>query len=130
MGTLKSFFESKGLTAKHVAITSRRIEAFDDASKALMGKRATKRRTKEQAEKKYAELGIEKPKQMGRGVSEKAVNFALADKPVARKVRAKILRAVNVILAKKSQPAADMKALFEGTKARAGKKAEAAAAKK
>ena len=37
-------------------------------------------------------------------------------------VRSKILRAVNTILAKKGQPAADMKALFEGTKARAGKK--------
>lgn len=130
MGTLQSFFESKGLTAKHVAITSRRIEAFDEASRGLMGKRATKRRTKDQAEKKYAELGIEKPKQMGRGVTEKAIASALADKPVARKVRSKILRAVNTILTKKGQPAADMKALFEGTKAKAGKKAEAAAAKK
>ena len=48
----------------------------------------------------------------------------------ARKARGKILRAVNVILAKKSQPAADMKALFEGTKARVGKKPEKADAKK
>jgi predicted rRNA methylase YqxC with S4 and FtsJ domains len=50
--------------------------------------------------------------------------------PVARKVRAKILRAVNAILVKKGEPAADMKALFEGSKARAGKKPVVADKKK
>lgn len=122
MGTFQSFLESKGITPKQVAITSRRIETRDEAGRALMQKRWVKRTTKETADKKYAELNIDKPKQMGRGVTEKAVASAAKDTPVARKVRSKILRAVNTILAKKGQPAADMKALFEGTKARAGKK--------
>lgn len=122
MGTFQSFLESKGITPKQVAITSRRIETFDETGRALMQKRWGKRTTKETADKKYAELNIDKPKQMGRGVTEKAVASAAKDVPVARKVRSKILRAVNTILAKKGQPAADMKALFEGTKARAGKK--------
>lgn len=122
MGTFQSFLESKGITAKQIAITSRRIERFDETGRALMQKRWKKRTSKEDAAKKYAELNIDKPTQMGRGVTEKAVVQAAKDTLVVRKVRAKILRAVNTILTKKGQPAADMKALFEGTKAREGKK--------
>lgn len=129
MGTFQTFLQSKSITPKHIAITSRRIEAFDEKSRDLMGKRWTKRADKETASKKYAELNIDKPAQMGRGVSEKQVLAAAKDAVVARKVRSKILRAVNAILVKKGQPAADMKALFEGTKARAGKKPEAPAKK-
>jgi HSP90 family molecular chaperone len=124
MGTFKSFTESKGLTARNIAITSRRIEALDAESRSLLRKRALKRATKEHEGKKYEELGLKKPSALGRGVTEVQVNAALADKPVTRKVRAKILRAVNTILAKKGQPAVDMKALFEGVPARTGKKKE------
>lgn len=129
MGTFQSFAEASGITAQQIALTSRRVEAADEVSRALMMKRAAKRRGKETAGKKYAELGIDKPAHLGRGVTEVQVNAALAEKPVARKVRSKILRAVNVILEKKGKPAADMKALFEGTKARAGAKPEVAAKK-
>lgn len=130
MGTFSTFLQTKSITPKHIAITSRRIEAFDEKSRTLMGKRWAKRADKENAAKKYAELNIDKPAQMGRGVSEKQVVAASKDALVSRKVRAKILRAVNAILVKKGQPAADMKALFEGSKARAGKKPETADAKK
>jgi hypothetical protein len=130
MGTFQSFIESKSITPKHIAITSRRIEAFDEKSRDLMQKRWSKRADKENASKKYAELNIEKPAQHGRGVTEKQVLAAAKDAAVARKVRSKILRAVNAILTKKGQPAADMKVLFEGTKARVGKKPETAAKKK
>jgi hypothetical protein len=122
MGTFQTFLTSKSITPKQIAITSKRIETFDEASRDLMQKRWNKRHVKETADKKYSELNIGKPAQQGRGVSEKAVVQASKDVPVARKVRSKILKAVNVILAKKGQPAADMKALFEGSKARAGKK--------
>lgn len=122
MGTFQTFLTEKSITPKQIAITSKRIETFDDTSRVLMGKRFTKRAAKDQADKKYAELDIGKPAQHGRGVSEKQVAAAAKDTVVARKVRSKILKAVNVILTKKGQPAADMKALFEGTKARAGKK--------
>jgi hypothetical protein len=122
MGTFKTFMEQKGITAKQVATTSKRIEANDETSRTLLVKRAGKRRDKEAVTKKYAELGIDKPKQMGRGVSEKQIEAALADVALARKARSKILRAVNVILAKKGQPVADMKMIFEGIAARPGKK--------
>jgi hypothetical protein len=122
MGTFKTFMDQKGITAKQVATTSKRIEANDETSRTLLVKRAGKRRDKEAVTKKYADLGIDKPKQMGRGVSEKQVEAAFADVALARKARSKILRAVNVILAKKGQPVADMKMIFEGTTARPGKK--------
>ncbi len=127
MGTLKTFLESKSITPKAIAVTSRRIEDNDSEAAELLVKRAAKRRDKELAAKKYAELNLAKPKTMGRGVSEMQVLAAVADKPVARKVRSKIFRAVNTILAAKKQPAADMKALFEGSKARVGPKPQTAA---
>jgi hypothetical protein len=122
MGTFQTFLTSKSITPKQIAITSRRIETFDETSRDLMQKRWNKRYVKETADKKYAELNIGKPAQLGRGVSEKQVIAASKDALVARKVRTKILKAVNAIITKKGQPAVDMKALFEGSKARAGKK--------
>lgn len=130
MGTFQTFLAAKSITPKSIAITSKRIESFDETSRTLMGKRWGKRKNKEMATKKYAELEIAKPVQFGRGVSEKQVVSASKDALLTRKVRAKILRAVNAILTKKGQPAADMKVLFEGVKARVGKKPEVAEKKK
>lgn len=121
MGTFKSFLESKKITSKQVQDTSKRIETWDAASRTLLVKRVAKRQNKELAAKKYAELDLKKPERMGRGVTLKQVDAAAAEVPVARKVRTKILRAVNTILAAKKETAVDMKALFEGTKHRAGK---------
>ena len=129
MGTFQTFLTEKSITPKSIAITSKRIEAFDETSRLLMGKRWEKRVTKETADKKYAELSIAKPAQYGRGVTEKQIGAAVKDVAVTRKVRGKILKAVNTILTKKGQPAADMK-IFEGVKARVGKKPEVAEKKK
>ena len=125
MGTFQTFLASKSITPKSIAITSKRIEAFDETSRDLMGKRWNKRKVKETADKKYAELNIAKPAQYGRGVTEKQIAAAAKDVAVTRKVRGKILKAVNVMLTKKGQPAVDMKGLFEGVAARVGKKPEA-----
>ena len=91
MGTFQTFLASKSITPKAVAITSKRIESFDETSRKLMGKRWNKRHTKETADKKYAELEIGKPPQHGRGVTEKQIAAAAKDAAVTRKVRAKIL---------------------------------------
>lgn len=132
MGTLKTFLDSKKISSKQIATTSKRIETWDATSRTLLVKRFDKRGDKELAAKKYSELEIGKPAQMGRGVSQKQVDAAIAETPVARKVRSKILRAVNTLLTAKKEAAVDMKALFEGTKHKAGRKPkeEAAAAKK
>lgn len=122
MGTLKSFLESKKISTKQVHTTSKRIETWDAESRTLLVKRVAKRANKEQATKKYDELNLAKPKQLGRGVTLKQVDAAVADTAVSRKVRSKILRAVNAILTSKKETAVDMKALFEGTKHKPGKK--------
>ncbi len=69
--------------------TSKRIETWDATSRTLLVKRFDKRGDKELAAKKYSELEIGKPAQMGRGVSQKQVDAAIAEMPVARKVRSK-----------------------------------------
>ena len=102
MGSFKSFIESKGITAAQVATTSRRIEAYDEAARGLLVKRAAKRRVKETSDKKYADLGLAKPGTSGRGISQQQVELAMAD----------------------------MKGLFEGAMARVGKKPQAASDKK
>ncbi len=122
MGTLKNFLESKQISPRQVHTTSKRIETWDAESRTLLVKRVAKRADKERAAKKYDELNLAKPKQMGRGVTEKQVQAAIEDKPVARKVRSTILRAVNTLLTSKKESAVDMKTLFEGTRHKAGKK--------
>lgn len=129
MGTLKSFLESKKITSTQIHNTSKRIEMWDSESRTLLVKRVAKRADKETAPKKYEELNLAKPKQMGRGVTVKQVEAAVAEVAVPRKVRSKILRAVNTILTAKKESAVDMKALFEGTKHKPGKKPKEEAAK-
>lgn len=127
MSTLKTFIEGKAITPQAIAITSRRIEAFEAKDWTLRDARAAKRRN--EPEKKYAEANLAKPKS-GRGIALKVVEAAVAGKPVTRKSRTKILAAVNALLAAKKQAAADMKVLFEGTAMRVGKKEEKKDAKK
>lgn len=121
MGTLKTFIDSKGITEKHILAASNRVEAGGQESRSMLIARVAKRRIKDTADKKYAELNLAKPKSM-RGVSAQQWHAALADKPLSTRVRGKIFRAVNAALATKKQPAVEMKALFEGTTVRAGKK--------
>ncbi len=121
MGTFQSFIESHKITAEQIARISSVVESRDAAGKALMVKRVSKRRNKETATKKYAELNLAKPAGLGRGISAVQVNAAALDKEVPKRARTKILRAVNHILTTKKQAAVEMKALFEGTKAKVGK---------
>lgn len=124
MGTLKAFIDSKGITPKAISIASRRVEAGGNEARSVQSARSKKRRLK--MDKPYAELGMLKPKS-DRPLSEGQVAGALSDKPLPKKVRAKVLRAINALLATKKEAAVDMKALFEGTPIKPGKKAKEAA---
>lgn len=119
MGTFQSFLASNGIKEIQIIRASNRIEANTKPERALRVARAAKRRT--QADKKYAELNIAKPK-AGRGISTQHLIAAAADKPLPRKVRSKLLRAVNVLLESKKKPAVDMKALFDAVGPRVGAK--------
>ena len=123
MGTLKTFIDSKGITPKAISIASRRVEAGGNEARSAQSARSKKRR--EKLDKPYAELNLTKPKS-DRALSESQVNGAVNDKPLPKKVRAKVLRAINALLATKKEPAVDMKAIFEGVAAKPGKKAKEA----
>ena len=123
MGTLKTFIDSKGITPKALSIASRRVEAGGNEARSVQSARTKKRRLK--MDKPYAELNMPKPKS-DRALSEAQVTGAVNDKPLPKKVRAKVLRAINAVLATKKQPAVDMKAIFEGVAAKPGKKAKEA----
>ena len=128
MGALKTLIDSKDIKPDHIVIASNRIEAGGSEARIILVQRATKRRTKN--EKSYAELNLAKPKS-NRGLSKNQVLAAIGDKPLASRVRAKVLRAVNAVLATKKQAPVEMKALFEGVAAKPGKKkADAKAADK
>jgi len=132
MGTFKSFIESKGITADSIVGVSGSLERWGNDGRALLSKRVAKRRGADK-DKKYEELNLKKPT-LGRGVSAQQVAAAIEGKAQPRKVRSKLFRAVNQVLAAKKQPAvADFKLLFEGSEVKKGKKpkeAAAAAAKK
>lgn len=123
MGTLKTFLDSKSITPTQLVTTSNRIESRDSAGRTMMVKRVAKRKDKENGAKKYADLNLTKVAELGRGVSPAQVAAAIEDKPVTKKVRTKIFRAVNAMISKKGGPV-EFKALFEGTTAKPGKKAK------
>src|SRR4051812_24666939 len=123
MGTLKTFIDSKGITPKAIFVASRRTEAGGNDARSAQSARTKKRRLNK--EKTYAELNLAKPKS-DRPLSDAQIASAVSDKPLPKKVRAKVLRAINALLASKKQPAVEMKAIFEGTAAKPGKKAKEA----
>lgn len=121
MGALKTLIDSKDIKPDHIVVASHRVEAGGNEARSILVRRSDKRRTKN--EKSYADLGLNKPKS-NRGLSKNQVLAAIGDKPLASRVRAKVLRAVNAVLAVKKQAPVDMKAIFEGVAAKPGKKAK------
>lgn len=130
MGTFESFLSSKKISIEELASASQRIEAHSKSSRAQLVKRAQKRRDKDAAAKSYADMGLAKPPTSGRAVTPALLHAAVAGRPLTRKSRGKILRAVGVVLAKRKEAPADMKALFDESKARVGKKPVKAEGKK
>jgi hypothetical protein len=84
-----------------------------------MKKRAIARMAKDK--KSYAELKIEKPKALGRGLSAGVLQQALAGRELPRLVRKKIARAVSSALVSKKQEPVDTRKLFADVKSRKGK---------
>lgn len=124
MGAFQQFLTQKQLDTTALARFSAQLEAHTDADQALSQKRWAKRRDKDNQAKSYAELNIGKPKS-GRGVSAQQLQAALADQPLPPRVRAKITRAVNALLAKKGAEPVASGALFGDIKPRAGAKPKA-----
>lgn len=116
MSMLGDFLNEHGIKPEDVVAQSRGMERLGLNDRDLDGKRRMARANK----KTYAELNLEKPKQLGRGVSALALSRAIAGTEMPRLVRKKIARAVNAVLATKKKEAADWRKLFADVKSRKG----------
>jgi len=94
--TLRAFLERHQITPEHLLDISRRIERKTPADRLLAATRARVRRGPELGS--YAEAGIAKPRS-GRGLGRLRLGSALDGASLPPRPRAKLVRAVNVILA-------------------------------
>ncbi len=90
MGAFAEFMQKHGIKPEALARVSARLERGAEADEAARTARAAARAEK----KSYTELNIAKPAS-GRGVSLVKIKAAMADQPLPRRVRAKLLRAAR-----------------------------------
>lgn len=119
MSSLSDFIKESGLSAEAIVKASTAIEQQSIQDREHLVVRETARRSK----KSYAESGAaaEKPKGLGRGISEGTLGRALNGAPTSRVVRKKILRAVNDRLANSKKEPVTSKVLFGDVAMKKGK---------
>ena len=117
MSNLSDFLAENEIDPNAIVARSSALETRDVAERVLCVKRAAARREK----KTYEETSLEKPKSLGRGVSLRTLNDALAGQKIPRLGRRKITRAVNAILTAKSKDEVDFRVLFADVGSRKGK---------
>lgn len=118
MSNLGEFLTENGLKADDVVARSRVIEAWSAEDRSLLVQRESARREK----KKVLEVGLAKPKGLGRGVSLRAVEKAISGQKITPKGRQKIARAVNDALQSQKKDAVEWRVLFGDVGAQKGKK--------
>lgn len=121
MGVFADFINQHKISTDALVKASAKLEALTDQDVALRAKRTEKRA--KQADVTYAKAEIAKPKS-GRGVSALVIEKAVADKPVAKRVRGKLVRAVNSVLGGKGEAATTAK-LFGKVGVKYGKRPKA-----
>ncbi|MCK6546130.1 hypothetical protein L6R52_09695 [Myxococcota bacterium] len=114
MTLLSDFLAENGITPDMVVNQSHHLERTPANDHGLLAKRAMARANK----KPYAELALDKPKTLGRGVSKTAVDRAMVGTAMPRLVRKKITRAVNAILVVQKKEPADWRKLFGDVKSK------------
>ncbi len=117
MSNLSDFLEENGIDPSAVVARSKAMESRDAGARALGVQREAARRAK----KSYDELSLGKPESLGRGVSLRTLNEALAGHKIPRIGRRKITRAVNALLVAKSKDEVDFRVLFGDVGSRKGK---------
>jgi hypothetical protein len=113
---LGDFLNENGIKPEDVVTQSRGMEALGVADRAIDAQRRIARANK----KTYAELNLEKPKMLGRGVSAMAVKRAIEGSEMSRLVRKKIARAVNAVLQSKKKEPVEWRKLFADVKSKKG----------
>lgn len=107
MGVFSDLLKSKNLPEAQILGVSRALEHLTPPDRDLY----LKRRKARKEEKKYAEAGAEKPRS-GRGITSQSLAKASADRPLPRKVRSKIVKAINTILERRGQEKVKIEQVF------------------
>lgn len=102
---LQAFLTDNKLNAKRLLAVSHTLETFRKEDRTLKLER--RRNKKAEGEKKE----VAKPRS-GRPVTERALNTALAGKPISGPTKQRILRAVNYLLEQKKKDKVELKVLF------------------
>lgn len=107
MSKLSDYLSNQKIDPRRVLASSRNLEALRPEDRAI-------RLARQQAkggDEKAKELAA-KPRRSGRSLSRPALERALAGKPVTRKTRARVRRAVNAVLGQKKKGEAAPADLF------------------
>jgi hypothetical protein len=116
MGAFEDLLKSRSITMEQVLRKSKILERRSPKDREL----ATKRRAARAQKQGYDNPRIEKPRS-GRPVTGKQFKDALADRPIARLQRQKLLRAVNAILKARELETVDAEHLFRDVRRKKGK---------
>jgi hypothetical protein len=104
-----------GVTPEQIVAASKAMEVRSAEDREL----ATSRRQARQQDKKLSEANIAKPA-LGRALTLKSVQQAIAGSSQSRIVRSKLVRALNQLAKAKKKTAVDAISLFGETKRRRG----------
>ncbi len=109
---LSSFLDSNKLNTKRLLVVSHKLETLQRADRAIkLGKRQGAKAAAAGTVKEGDKKEIGKPRS-GRPVTSRALEIALAGKPVSGPTKQRILRAVNYLLEQKKKDKVELKALF------------------
>lgn len=117
MSQLSDFLSEHKITTEALIAASAGIEKLSPEERAVRVKRAGARAQK----KAYSELGLDKTKSRGRGITADVIGRAVAGTPIPRVARQKIVRAVSAILVSNKKDAVDWRPLFGDAKVKKGK---------
>jgi hypothetical protein len=109
VASLAELIARHGFTPEAILRVSRKLERSTPEDVDLLLRRAAKRRL--EPDQSYERAEIPKPTRSGRGVGLQALRQLLRGGTVPRKARAKVVRALNALLATKGAPALEVGAL-------------------
>lgn len=108
---IEAFLKEKNIDPRRLLVASTQLERLRPEDRSVRLKRHQGRKTEDAAKKKAAS---ETPKpRSGRPLTPRALNAALAGKPLSGPQKSRLLRAVNRVLEQKKQETVDLRALFD-----------------
>jgi hypothetical protein len=108
MSKFADFIKEKKIDTRRVIAASHKLEGLTPADRAI---KLAKRTAKKSEDKKEGAPAPQKPRS-GRPVTQRAIEAALAGKPISGPQKTRILRAVNHLLEQKKASSVELKALF------------------